>query len=84
MYKVIKENGTVLFEGRDQECINYITNNPHLDDIEKVSDKEYSRRFKFVCELCEREYYLKRQREYSGLVVCEYCLNEEENKNDDS
>ena len=44
-YKVIDENGIILFEGYNQECINFITNNPHLDDIEKVSNKEYSRRF---------------------------------------
>jgi len=79
-YKVIDENGTVLFEGYDQECINFITNNPSREDIEKVSNDEYSRRFpdKFKCEVCCKWFDLKRQKEcrFCSRVVCEFCLDE--------
>jgi len=78
---VIDEKGVILFDGRHQGCVNYITNNPHLDDIETVTENEYLRRFlnRFKCEVCKESFDLKRQREckYCSKVTCEYCLNED-------
>ena len=34
---VVVENGNIVFEGRHQDCINYLTNNPDRDlEIETI------------------------------------------------